>query len=524
MSQTTPHTGDHSAPQTYPARRRRLFWYAATVLFSSACLLVLEIVAARLLAPYVGVSLYTWTAIIGVILAGLSLGNWLGGVWADRGGSESAVGLTLLAAGVASFGILLLLTWVAPLVQVQRLGLLSASFLLVVALFFVPAALLGVVTPLLTTLALQLRLRTGRVVGSLHALAALGSIAGTFLTGYVLIQHFGTRLVVACTALTLIGLGLPFLHGRARSGGAVGAVAILGLLWGTWERGGFANPCERESAYFCIRVVDSSAEAPYGEARSLILDHLLHSTNHRGQPRLLIAPYVHLMDELLVDALERSGSAAPRVFFAGGGAYTQPRAMLARFPRAEVVVAEIDPVVTEVARQRLYLDTGSMRIHHTDARFALAGYEGHRFDAVVTDVFKDVAVPYHLVTEEYARLVRRRLRDGGLYALNVVDVFPDARLAKSLVKTLARVFTHVHVYLHEIPQRPQRVTLVVTASDAYRPAEVVQARSGLRRRWLRITEPLLATGTPLDALPVLRDDYAPVERLLGALLVGAAGK
>ena len=197
-----------------------LIWYAATVFVSSACLLVLEIVAGRLLAPYVGVSLYTWTAIIGVILAGLSLGNWLGGVWADRGGGEYAVGFTLLAAGAASLGILLLLTWIAPLVNEQRFGLLGTSFILVLTLFFVPALLLGVVTPILTTLALQLPLRTGRVVGTLHALAALGSIAGTFLTGYLLIQYLGTRLVVFGTALTLV---LAMLMGFSR-------VVFLGIL------------------------------------------------------------------------------------------------------------------------------------------------------------------------------------------------------------------------------------------------------------------------------------------------------
>jgi predicted membrane-bound spermidine synthase len=503
---------------------RRLLWYAATVFISSACLLVLEIVAGRLLAPYVGVSLYTWTAIIGVILAGLSLGNWLGGVWADRGGGEHAVGFTLLAAGIASLGILLLLTWIAPLVNDRHFGLLGASFVLVLTLFFLPAVLLGVITPMLTTLALQLRLRTGRVVGTLHALAALGSICGTFLTGYLLIQYLGTRAVVFGTALTLIGLGLPFLRGRLRGGTALVVLGLVPLLWFGWERGAFSNPCQRESSYFCIRVIDSSDDAPYGEARSLILDHLLHGTNHRQDPKLLIAPYVHLLDELLNDALRRGQVDTPRVFFGGGGAYTQPRAVAARFPGAEVVVAEIDPTVTEVARESLYLRTDQLHVQHTDARLALAGFAGSYFDAVVTDVFKDVAVPHHLVTEEYAMLVHDRLRSGGLYVLNVVDMFPDARFAKSLVKTLNRVFRHVHLFLHELPEQAQRVTLVIAASDEYLPEEIVHSRSGLRRRWFRITEPLLATGTPLASLPVLRDDHAPVERLISTLLVGHAGR
>lgn len=97
--------------------RLRITWYGLTIFLSSALLLVLEILAGRLIAPYVGVSLYTWTAIIGVILAGLSLGNWLGGVWADRGGNDLAAGITLALAGLFSLGILLLLTLVAPLIE-----------------------------------------------------------------------------------------------------------------------------------------------------------------------------------------------------------------------------------------------------------------------------------------------------------------------------------------------------------------------------------------------------------------------
>ncbi|OQX32403.1 MAG: hypothetical protein B0D89_01000 [Candidatus Sedimenticola endophacoides] len=103
------------------ASRRRIHWYAFTIFLSSAFLLVLEMVAGRLIAPYVGVSLYTWNSVIGVILAGLSLGNWIGGGWADRGGGERGAGLVLLASSLASLAVLLLLTLVAP--PLQRSGL-----------------------------------------------------------------------------------------------------------------------------------------------------------------------------------------------------------------------------------------------------------------------------------------------------------------------------------------------------------------------------------------------------------------
>ena len=118
--------------------RYRIAWFGATIFLSSAILLVIEITAGRLIAPYVGVSIYSWTSIIGVILAGLSLGNWLGGRWADRGGNEKSAGIVLALAGVFCLFSLLALSLVAPLLQKSRLDLVSASFLYVLSMFFVP--------------------------------------------------------------------------------------------------------------------------------------------------------------------------------------------------------------------------------------------------------------------------------------------------------------------------------------------------------------------------------------------------
>lgn len=503
--------------------KRRTAWYGATIFFSSAFLLVLEIVAGRLIAPYVGVSLYTWTSIIGVILAGLSAGNWLGGVWADRGGSEQSVGVVLAGGGLASLAVLLILTVVAPLIQNSGLNLLSASFLYVLTLFFIPALLLGIVTPLLTTLALRLDSQTGHVVGRMHALAALGSILGTFVTGYWLVGAFGTRAIILGTAVGLLLFAVPFLRG-ARSAAPAALLLGAGLIaLGAYMRQGFANPCQYESDYFCIRVVDDSGNVPFGIARTLILDHLVHGTNHETEPAMLVAPYVHLMDELVLAHFGGDNAAKLRYFFAGGGAYTQPRAIKALTPDAEITVAELDPKVTEVARADLFFDADGITVMHADARVALHRLEGKTFDVIVTDVFHDVAIPYHLTTREFAKLVKARLAPGGLYTMNVVDVFPDARLVKSMVKTLQGEFRHVDAWLETLPQRPMRMTYVISASDLRAPPDRILAQRGFERTWYRITEPLLHTGTPLAELPELTDDFVPVERLVASLLLGKAG-
>jgi len=510
-----------SAFETRP--KLRLWWYSLTIFLSSGLLMVLEITAGRLLAPFIGVSLYTWTSIIGVVLAGLSLGNWLGGIWVDRGGRERAVGLTLTVGGASSLLLLLLLKGVAIWLENSSMGLLTLSFIYVFCLFFIPAALLGIVTPMLTTLALQLDSHVGHIVGRMHALAALGSIVGTFLTGYWLVQTFGTRNIILGTGVLLVLMAIPFFRQRPRQ---MAAMLFLGLaaMPLTLLSGAARSPCDVESNYFCIRVVNKSATAPYGEARGMVLDHLVHGVSHKEEPRMLLSPYVELMDKLMQEHLSAQHIDKPRLFFAGGGAYTQPRAAAARYPDARITVAELDPHVTRIARKQLYFDPGSTRIIHLDARLVMARQPENSFDVVVGDVFhQDISIPFHLVTREYFHTIKTRLSKDGLYVMNAVDTFPNPALVKSIMRTLAQEFTHVHVWLDSIPAKPQRMTYVITASDHASNRELLYSSIPFQRQWFRITEPLLASGTPLERLPILSDDYVPVERLISSILLTEIG-
>lgn len=498
----------------------RLLSYAALVFVTSALVLVVEMVAARLIAPFVGVSLYSWTAIIGVVLAGLSLGNWLGGIWADRGAGERAAGLVLLFASLSVFAVLLILPRLGAPLQDATLSLASLSLVMAVSLFFLPAALLGVLTPLLTTLALRLSSRTGHVVGMMHALAALGSILGTFATGFWLVQWIGSRDIIIVTAILLLLLALPLL-GRRRAMAAAAAGILAGAV--VYSGYGYSNPCDRESSYFCLRVVDSSHDVPFGEARSLVLDHLLHGSNHREHPQLLLAPYLHLIDELAHWHTE--GREGARYFFAGGGAYTLPRALRDRDPTADIVVAEIDPVVTALAAEQLFIDPTQFEVRHTDARVALRTDTGGGYDVVVGDVFHDIAIPYHLVTREFATLVRQRLKPDGIYLMNVVDGFPDPLLVKAMVKTLGTEFSDIQVWMDGLPEGEQRVTYVISARNAGPELPTIyEARRGMQRLWGQVTGPLLAEGTPLDNIPTINDDLAPIERLMAGLFLGQAGR
>ena len=508
----------NNQPTVSARNRLLLFGFSLTVFLSSAALLVLEILAGRLLAPHIGVSLYTWTSIIGVILAGLSLGNWLGGVWADRGADGRVAGLAMALAGIYAMLALPLMDRLAAALASHEVGLLGSSFIFAATLFVPPAVAIGIVTPLLTTRALDLDPRAGHIVGRMHALAAIGSIVGTFATGYWLVQSFGSRAILFSTGVGLILLAAPYLL-RLRL--PLQAALIIAALFSgtlTLSQHGLQGACDRESGYFCIRVVDRSSDAPFGQARGMVLDHLLHGINHVSEPRMIIAPYVHAIDEIAFEHFAERYDAGLDWFFLGGGSYTHPRAVQALSPASRISVAEIDPHVTLTAVEKLFLEPESMRILHEDGRRALAAETG-QFDIIVGDVFHDVAIPEHLVTREFAELVRERLRPDGIYLMNVVDAFPDPRLVRAITKTLGEVFTHVDLWMEGVPDA-ERVTFVLSATNNERPPKAIQARLGFDRSWFRVTEKLMQLGMPVDELPVLTDDYAPVERLIAELLLG----
>src|SRR3989338_4756944 len=154
--------------------------------FSGAVVMIVELVASRIMAPYLGASTITWTSIIGTILLSLSVGYWYGGRQADRGASGRT--LATILAGAALFTALIAHTKpLLVLLTAASLPLAVASTAGAFFLFAVPAALLGMVSPIIVKLTLRDIATTGTTVGTLYALGTAGSIIGTFLGGFVLV-------------------------------------------------------------------------------------------------------------------------------------------------------------------------------------------------------------------------------------------------------------------------------------------------------------------------------------------------
>ena len=489
---------------------------------SSACGLVVEIVAGRMVAPYLGMSLYTWTAIIAVVLAGFSVGHWLGGLLAERAPRQAlrGVGWSLLLAGISTAATLIAIRWLAPALIRADLGAVATVLAITALLFFPPSLFVGIPSPVLTKLAIddELRTRSGRTIGAYYAIGAVGSIAGTLAAGFVFISWFGTTwtlLVVAglYAAMSLVVFRLAAVEGRKEMAAPTAAAAafVCAFVPIGLSTSAFTDPCRVASSYYCIRVVDVSA-AHAAPARALILDHLGHGINLRDKPQRLVSPYVELHDSL---ARIHAGRRTPfRVFFVGGGAYTLPRAWLAARPDTEAIVAEIDPAVTRTAEQQLWLKrTQRLRVLHADARVGLARMPQGSLDVVVGDAFHDIVIPPHLVSKEFFQLVASRLHGDGIYLMNVVDHRTRPRLALSMARTIAESFETVEIWAASGMGR--RATYVLAAVRRATPYDVLASKASPGTRFRRMTGAEVASLQAKLEPIVLTDDFAPVDRLIG---------
>ena len=538
------------------------------VFVASCCSLILEILAGRILAPFIGVSLYTWTSIIGVVLAGISLGNYLGGRIADRWPQRRTLGILLVVGGLASLAILPLINIATSIPSGElidannRLGgalpldraavLILRIVVITTLIFFPPSLILGMVSPVVIKLTLRDLAHSGGLVGKVYALSTLGSILGTFATGFVLIDHFGTRMIVVGVGIVLVGMAFVFGDlvriGRAAAPLAAGLLLVALLVparnvkaYGCLDGAGFEMDCVQrsvkdgweqaidsgclhETAYYCIRVADASDQH---NVKELILDHLVHSYNSLEDPHYLQYGYIKVYAEIADYLAQRIPNQALRVLYIGGGGYTLARHIEAAYPNARQEIMEIDPGVTRTVYEQLGVDRSNTRIvtYNVDARLmlsSLASREAGAYDLVIGDAFNDLSIPYHLTTLEFDQMVKRVLKPGGFYLALVIDKMAGGKFIPAYTDTVLQVWPAVQVLADSDPwQSSAASTYVVAAGDAAVAPERLALVHGQGSLGTVVTHimPGDLMHDWLDAAhaPVLTDEYAPVDNLIAPI-------
>lgn len=468
-------------------------WFARVlVLASGAVVLVIETLAARLVAPFVGLTLESHTAAIGIALLGIAAGATAGGKLADVAAPRMVIALGFAVGGALVFLVRPLINGIGPGLQPGASSAVAAIGLSTLA----PVTALSVVPPAVVKLRLADLRESGSVVGSLSAYGTIGALAGTFLTGFVFVARLPTSAILTSAGIVCLALAAAVAI-RPRRIVVAGIVAALGSA--VMLAGG---PCDVETAYYCARIERDDAN-PSG--RFLYLDDLRHSYVDLNDPTNLRFWYIQRFAGA-IDATFDAGAPLDALHV-GGGAFTMPRWLAATRPGTRSTVLELDQTVVSLGRRRLGAGgIEGMRVVVGDARTSLRRQRDASADVIVGDAFGSRSVPWHLATREFLADVRRVLRPGGLLVLNVIDHDPLAFL-RAEAATVAEVFDDVAVLAQASAlERDGGGNFVIVARET-----TIQRVSGP-------AQPTIIRGDALRAFiadaPVLTDDFAPVDQLL----------
>lgn len=530
-----------------PAQLRRRRYLNLLVTVAGFVTLGLELSGARLLDPWFGNSILVWAALIGLVLACLSLGYWLGGRLADRRPQAALLyGIALAAA------LLVALIPVASRPALQRAALsslnlesFSAGVLLgagvsIILLFSLPTLLLGMVSPFALRLAVADVSSSGQVAGRLYALSTVGSLLGTFLPVLVLIPAIGTRLT-----FVLLGalLAVVALIGLLLERGKPAAPALLALLplalLGWLASQGLIKPepgllREGESLYNYYQVLQRGPETWLKLNEGVGIHSVYHPQSALSEgiwDYFLVAPLFAEGEGGRQGDKETRGGRVESLYVVGMAGGTVAQLYTDLYGPMPIDGAEIDPDIVAAARQYFNLDAyPNVNAVAADgrswllARSAGAFGDAPPYSVVAVDAYRPPYIPFHLATVEFFELVRANLAEDGVVAVNAARSRDDYTLVNALAATLAQVFPSVYVIDESTEDYSLGNSLVVatvqptTLDDFRRNAAAIDsaaqpALAEVAARAARTARPAGAAGA------ILTDDEAPIEQIVHGIML-----
>ncbi|MEK7553703.1 MAG: fused MFS/spermidine synthase [Patescibacteria group bacterium] len=485
------------------------FKYLFISFIAGMVLMSVELTATRILAPIVGLSIYTWTSAIGIMLLGLTLGSYLGGWLIDRFKKEKVEVNFLILAAIFIALIPLISRWISKTITFD-FPLIFIILFLSLILFFLPALFLGAIYPILLKLFTEELETIGKKSGLLSAFWSLGSIVGTFLTGFYFIEFLGSTRTLYLLSLILI---LPiFFTGKIFKKLLVIVLIIFSLvLTDKWslannKKENSANKIfESESNYYKIRVMDDF-DLTLGNLRILLLDMDAHSVESKDGRKLNNYTEIYPIFKFFKKDLEK-------IYVIGGGSYSMAKGFSREYPLAEVVVSEIDPKVTKTAENFFNLNEYPIKTIFGDARINLMK-DGKKYDLIFGDAYNSfISLPWHLTTIEFNDLVKDHLKNGGIYVVNFISALKlgDSLFFQSMLKTFRLSFPNVYIFVFgDVAFMPQNVILVGVNSDEKINLSNIDDDFFQKYR--------TADNFSVDDGLVLRDNFAPLERLMSPLI------
>ncbi len=432
------------------------------VFLSGAIGMGLELIAARVLSPYVGSSNVVWTSIIGIILASMSLGYWIGGKKADKNANIDILSNILLFAALATSLIPILETFIVKQFAGMIDNLIIAAILCAIIVFSIPSFILAMISPFAVKIKSKEDNEIGSLSGRISSLSTIGSIVGTFIMGFVLIPNIGVSNINIAVTLVLVVMAVLVRENRNKKNiyETIFLVCIMLILiiLGKYIFK-ISNPdilLDTDSQYSRIWVKQVSTDKT--TYKTLQVDTGLESYINKETGEMG-AKYLRFYD-----LFEYFNKDAKSTLLIGGAAYTYPMHYLQKYADKTIDVVEIDEKMTQIAEEQFGLNISEprLKIYNQDGRSFL-NYNENKYDTILIDAFKGVNAPFELTTYEALINAKNMLNDDGIVLTNIISSVDgkDSDFIKYEYSTYKAVFDDVKIFMVNNKDRNDEQNLIL---------------------------------------------------------------
>lgn len=493
-----------------------------TIIFTvDAICMILELIASRVISPYFGNSNIVWTSVIGIILLSSSIGNYLGGLIADKKEVNKSLKIILMLTALSIFIIPILqrnvLIFISQAISDIKIGAVLAAIIL----FFVPSLLMGVLTPIIVKLKLDSMETAGKVAGRITAIATIGGIVGTFLGGFVLIPSYGSIHILYVLTI-IVALLMPAVNWKLKDKSnvftlviiIVSIVLMIGNIKENNQNGkdvleGVTKDTSDYVSYDTQygRVLIYNAKRNNENIRMLNIDSGYESATYtdEGKQNDLVFAYTKFYDLMFKANIDIKDT-----MIIGGAGYSYPKYFISHYNNKNMDVVEIDAGITEIAKKYFYLDklikdynieqNHRLNLITADGRTYLND-TSKKYDAILNDAFSGDSPAKTLTTVEAVTKIKNALNNDGVYLTNIISSLEgdDSKFIRAEVNTLKKVFKNVYVVpCNTLDDLEIAQNSMVIATDDELNLE------GIKTYDLKIND---------DEI-VLTDDYCPVDTLI----------
>lgn len=490
------------------------------VFVAGAAVMVLEIMGSRLLAPVFGDSVFVWGSLIGIVMASLALGYFIGGKIADRQPSFRTFSIIILAAGIFTILVPISSPVILELVFYSGLDDQFSPLLATTLLLTVPTTLLGMISPYAIRLTVKDITTIGGISGNLYSISTGGSIIGTFVTVFLLVPSFGVRSIIFSMGVLLIAVSLIGLSNIEKIFVIIIAASLMmpatSFILGTLSIYSGDIVYQTDTPYNTLNVVDNKNNG----IRTLWLNSMPHSSMYLNGSNTSVFRYTDYFHTAFIFNPD-----IENVLFIGGGGFSGPKKFLEDYPNLTVDVVEIDPQVVDIAKKYFNVnDDPRLNIYIEDGRKYLNRIN-LKYDLIILDAYSKTYAPFHLLTIEFLESIEKHLNPNGVLASNLISslIGDTSDLIRAEYKTVKNVLPNVYLFYTRTSSMSQVQNILLIASmnsTSYSKSDLVEMSINTPKWNEKLAEYALTyfdEEITMNGVPILTDDYAPAQSLLNPI-------